>query len=70
METLKMKTLKMYEDSERLVKLIQWTDNTFTASIVTKDGKYTGSQYKLLFWAERKFIEFRDYPLKTIRELK
>ena len=65
-----MKTLKQYEDSERLVKLVEWDGGTFSATIITKDKKSTGSNvYTRRNWAERKFMEYKNHPLKTIKGL-
>lgn len=63
-----MKTLQQYEDEERLVKLIAWDDGTFCVTIILSDSSRVirSSSYVRLAWAFRKFIEYRDFPLKAL----
>lgn len=62
-----MKTLKTFENSERLVKLIHHEDdNTYHVTLLTRDGRDISETYKLLPWAERKFSDYKVYPLEEL----
>ena len=62
-----MKTIKTFENGERLVKLLlNENDNTYTVNLITHNGT-TGAIYKSKFYAERKFNEYKYYPLNAIK---
>lgn len=62
-----LKTIKRFENDERLVILSYCEfDNTYTVSILTREDKSIGKTYKSMFYAERKFSEYKDYPLKAL----
>ena len=63
-----MKEIKRFESSERLVKLIYNEDGTeYTVLILTVDGKSKGETYKSKNWAERKFLDYKNKPLESLR---
>lgn len=63
-----MKELKRFENSERLVRLTyNESDNTYTVSILTEGGKSKSEIYKSLFWAERKFLDYKSNPLESLK---
>ena len=63
-----MKELKRFENNERLVKLIYNEDSKeYTVLILTRDGKSKGEIYKSKIWAERKFLDYKNNPLESLR---
>ena len=62
-----METIKMFENEERLVKLIfNEINNTYTSLILTHNGKSKSKGYKSKFYAERKFNDYKNYPLVAL----
>ena len=63
-----MKEIKRFENNERLVKLIYNVDSKeYTVLILTNDGKSKGKIYKSKKFAERKFLDYKNNPLKSLR---
>ena len=63
-----MKLIKTFENSERLVRLFfDETKKEYTVSLLAHNNKYAGAIYKSLFWAERKFNDYKNNPLETIK---
>ena len=62
-----MKIIKTFENSERLVKLLyNEFDKKYTVILLTRDRKCKDEIYKSLYWAERKFNDYKSYPLKEM----
>ena len=62
-----MKTLKYFENSERLVRLIHDEENNrYDVFLSVRDGRDIGETYKLLPWAERKYLDYVNYPLSEL----
>lgn len=64
-----MKTIKRFETNERLVILGYYEydkAHPYTVSILTHDNRSTGKTYKSRYYAERKFGEYKDYPLEAL----
>ena len=63
-----MKEIKRFENGERLVRLTHnEIDNTYTVSIFTEGGKSKSETYKSLSWAERKFLDYKNNPLESLK---
>ena len=62
-----MRTIKEFENDERRVTLRYTNDGQYSVSILLRDGKTTGAIYKSLYWAERKFNDYKNNPLETIK---
>lgn len=63
-----MKEIKRFENSERLVRLTHnEINNTYTVAILTEGGKSKSEIYKSLFWAERRFLDYKNNPLESLR---
>ena len=63
-----MKEIKRFENSERLVRLTyNESDNTYTVSIFAEGGKSKSEIYKSLFWAEKRFLDYKSNPLESLR---
>lgn len=63
-----MKEIKRFENSERLVKLTHnESDNTYCVAIFVEGGKSKSEIYKSLFWAERRFVEYKNNPLESLK---
>lgn len=63
-----MKEIKRFENIERLVKII-YNENSeeYTVLILIKGGKSKGETYKSKKWAERKFLNFKNNPLESLK---
>ena len=63
-----MKEIKRFENSERLVRLTyNEINNIYTVSIFAEGGKSKSEIYKSLSWAERKFLDYKNAPLETLK---
>ena len=63
-----MKEIKRFENSERLVRLTyNESSNTYTVTIFVDDGKNKSETYKSFFWAERKFLDYKNNPLEILK---
>lgn len=62
-----MKTIKTFENNERLVMLkYDDAEKRYFVSLLTRDSKDIGATYKSKFYAERKFSEYKNYPLQAL----
>lgn len=62
-----MKTIKTFENDERLVRIIYFEDcKRYAVTLATCDCKTKSTMYKLKFYAERKFSEYKNHPLEAL----
>ena len=63
-----MKTLKKFENEERLVLLQEYPDGRRVITLYAGDKVLSSQVYKSKYFANLAFITFKGYPIKDIEK--
>lgn len=63
-----MKTIKSFENEERLVVMQEYPNGQRVITLYSKSDVLSSQVYKSKYYAELAFITFKGYPIKDIKK--